>query len=151
WLKDILRELQDEGLLEKRSKKFSRAGALPHVVVLDVFSRDADGLLLARPSEWPEDNGAAPLVSIRPPRGSGARVPGIGERVLAKVFPTDEAEGPAYTARILKLIEKRRDAVLGVFRTLKDGSFRIEPVERRQAELVVDADYAGGAKPGDLV
>ncbi|MEO3385955.1 ribonuclease R [Mesorhizobium sp. CAU 1741] len=151
WLKDVLRDLQDEGLLEKRSKKFTRAGALPHVVVLDVFSRDADGLLLARPSEWPEENGAAPIVSIRPPRGAGARVPGIGERVLAKVFPTEEDIGPAYTARILKLIEKRSDAVLGVLRKLQDGTLRIEPVERRQSELTVDPEHAGGAKPGDLI
>lgn len=151
WLKDMLRELQDDGALEKRAKRFTRAGALPHVVVLDIYSRDQDGLLLARPSEWPEANGAMPTVSIKPSRNEKVRTPGIGERVLAKVFPADETEGPAYTARIMKELEKKRDAVLGVFRELKDGSFRIEPVERRQSELMVDADYAAGAKNGDLV
>lgn len=151
WLKDMLSELQDEGLLEKRAKKFTRADALPHVVVLEIFSRDADGLLLARPSEWPEEKGAAPLVSIRPPRGDKIRTPGVGERVLAKEFPTEDTSGPAYTARIIKVLEKTRDAVLGVFRVLKDGSFRIEPTERRQSELIVDSDYANGAKAGDLV
>ena len=152
WLKDTLRDLQDEGLLEKKSKRFTRAGSLPHVVVLDVFSRDADGLLLARPSEWPEENGAAPLVSIRPPRSDPSRTPGVGARVLAKVFPADGEPGaPAYSGRVMKVFEKRREAVLGIFRTLRDGSHRIEPVERRQPELTVDADYAGGAKHGDLV
>jgi ribonuclease R len=151
WLKDVLAKLQDEGLLEKRAKRFARPGALPHVVVLDVFSRDPDGLLLARPSEWPDENGAVPLVSIRPSRSDKARAPGIGERVLAKVFPTGEEQGPAYTARVMKVFEKRREAVLGIFRVLQDGSLRIEPVERRQAELTVDADYANGAKAGDLV
>lgn len=151
WLKDLLRELQDEGLLEKRAKRFTRPGALPHVVVLDIFSRDADGLLLARPTEWPQENGAAPTVSIRPPRADRARVPGVGERVLAKVFPAEEAGGPAYTGRVMKVFEKRREAVLGVFRTLRDGTFRIEPVERRQPELIVDADYAADARNGDLV
>jgi ribonuclease R len=151
WLKDLLHELQDEGTLEKRAKRFTSAGALPHVVVLDIFSRDADGLLLARPSEWPESNGAVPTVSIRPSRNDKVRTPGIGERVLAKVFPADETQGPAYTARIMKVLEKKRDAVLGVFRELKDGSFRLEPVERRQSELTIDADYAAGAKNGDLV
>src|SRR5690606_39118772 len=38
-----------------------------------------------------------------------------------------------------------------VLRELRDGTLRIEPVERRQAELVVDPDYANGAKNGDLV
>ena len=163
WLKDQLAELQDEGLLEKRGRRLARPGALPHVVVLDIFSRDADGLLLARPSEWPDENGAAPTVSIRPSRSDKARVPGIGARVLAKVFPAGEAaggpaggpeggaEGPSYTARVMKVFEKRREAALGIFRVLQDGSFRIEPVERRQPEMTVDADYANGAKAGDLV
>ena len=150
WLKDMLRELQDEGLLEKRAKKLVRSGSLPHVVVLDVFSRDADGLLLARPAEWPEENGAAPLVSIRPSRADKQRAPGIGERLLAKVFPSDD-EGAAYTGRVIRIFEKRREAVLGVLRQLADGTFRIEPVERRQAELVVDKEHSGNAQNGDLV
>jgi ribonuclease R len=151
WLKDMLRELQDEGLLEKRAKKLVRAGALPHVVVLDVFSRDADGLLLARPAEWPPESGTVPLVSIRQSRNDKQRAPGIGERVLAKVFPAEEDGGAAYTGRVIRIFEKRREAVLGVFRELADGSMRIQPVERRQAELAVDKEYAGGAQPGDLV
>ena len=151
WLKDLLREMEDEGLLEKKAKRFARPGALPHVVVLDIVSRDADGLLVARPSEWPDDNGAAPLVSIRPSRSDKARVPGIGERVLAKVFATGEETGPAYTGRVMKVFEKRREAVLGILRALADGSFRIEPVERRQSEMTVEPDFAGGAKSGDLV
>ena len=151
WLKDLLRELQDDGLLEKRAKRFARPGTLPHVVVLDIFSRDPDGLLLARPTEWPDENGAAPVVSVRPSRSDKARAPGMGDRILAKVFPTGEEAGPAYTARVMKIFEKRREAVLGIFRRLQDGSFRIEPVERKQPELVVEADFAGEAKSGDLV
>ncbi len=76
---------------------------------------------------------------------------GIGDRVLAKTFPTDDPAGPAYTARIMKVFEKRKDAVLGVFRVLKDGTFRIEPVERRQPELIVDQEFQNGARNGDLV
>ena len=149
WLKDVLRELADEGLVQKRGKRLQRPGTLPHVVVLDIFSRDADGMLLARPAEQPEDAGPPPTVLIRPSRGAPA--PGIGERVLARVFPNEDEAGPAYVGRVMKRIEKKREAVLGVFRRLPDGSFRIEPVERTQPELVVDPEFAGGAKPGDLV
>ena len=151
WLKDLLVELQDEGLLEKRAKRFTQPGALPHVVVLEIISRDADGLLLARPSEWSDGNGAPPMVAIRPSRNDKIRAPGVGERVLAKVFPSTSETGPAYTARVMKVFEKQRDAVLGIFRVLQDGSFRIEPVERRQSELTVDPDFSAGAKSGDLV
>ncbi|MDP3895497.1 MAG: ribonuclease R, partial [Mesorhizobium sp.] len=77
--------------------------------------------------------------------------PGIGDRVLAKVFASKERGGPAYSGRVIKLIDRRKDQVLGVIRRLPDGSFRIEPVERRQAELIIDSFDLKGAKPGDLV
>ncbi|RWH81026.1 MAG: ribonuclease R [Mesorhizobium sp.] len=149
WLKDTLRDLQDEGLLTKERKRLARVGALAHVAVLDIFGRDADGMLLAHPTEA-VGNGEPPVIAIRVSRGGGP-TPGIGDRVLAKTFPTDEVTGPAYTGRVMKIFEKRTEAVLGVFRVLQDGTFRIEPVERRQPELVVDKEFQNGAKNGDLV
>ena len=151
WLKDLLRDLQDEGILTRERKRLSRAGALPHVSVVDIYSRDPDGGLLARPSEWNDKFGDAPIVSISVARGGKGPVPGIGDRVLAKTFATDGESGIAYTGRVIKLLASRVDATLGVLRRLEDGSFRIEPVERRQAELIVDADSLNNAKPGDLV
>ncbi|MDX8537302.1 ribonuclease R [Mesorhizobium sp. M4B.F.Ca.ET.215.01.1.1] len=150
WLKDLLRDLQDEGLLTRERKRLTRAGALPHVAVLDIFGRDGDGVLLAHPSEY-SGAGSPPVVSIRISRGSNGPAPGIGDRVLAKTFPTDDPAGPAYTGRVMKIFEKRSDAVLGVFRVLKDGTLRIEPVERRQPELIVDKEFQNGARNGDLV
>ncbi|AZO29931.1 ribonuclease R [Mesorhizobium sp. M1B.F.Ca.ET.045.04.1.1] len=150
WLKDLLRDLQDEGLLTKERKRLTRAGALPHVAVLDIVGRDADGVLLANPSEY-TGAGSPPVIAIRMSRGASGPVPGIGDRVLAKTFRTDDPSGPAYTGRVMKIFEKRSEAVLGVFRVLKDGSFRIEPVERRQPELIVDKEFQNGAKNGDLV
>ncbi|ESY24133.1 ribonuclease R [Mesorhizobium sp. RSR380A] len=150
WLKDILRDLQDEGILTKERKRLARVGALSHVAVLDIFGRDGDGILLAHPAE-PVGTGEPPVVSIRVSRGGNGPQPGIGDRVLAKTFPTDDATGPAYTGRVMKIFEKRTDAVLGVFRILQDGTFRIEPVERRQPELIVDKEFQNGARNGDLV
>ncbi|RUY90388.1 ribonuclease R [Mesorhizobium sp. M7A.F.Ca.CA.001.12.2.1] len=154
WLKDILRDLQDEGVLTKERKGLARVGALPHVTVLDIFDRDADGVLLARPTEHTA-NGPPPIVSIRLSRSGSGPAPGIGDRVLAKTFPADDTNvalgGPAYTGRVVKIFEKRTDAVLGIFRILQDGTFRIEPVERRQPELIVDKEFQNGAKNGDLV
>jgi ribonuclease R len=77
--------------------------------------------------------------------------PGVGDRVLAKIFGSKEKSGPAYSGRVIRLIDRRRDAVLGVVRKLDDGSYRLDPVERRQPELIIaEADLAN-AKPGDLV
>ncbi|MBN9547535.1 MAG: RNB domain-containing ribonuclease, partial [Alphaproteobacteria bacterium] len=150
WLKDMLRDLQDEGLLNKERKRLTRVGAVPHVAVLDIFGRDDDGVLLAHPNEY-NGAGSPPVIAIRVSRGASGPAPGIGDRVLAKTFPTDDPSGPAYTGRVMKIFEKRSDTVLGVFRVLKDGTFRIEPVERRQPELIVDKEFQNGARNGDLV
>jgi ribonuclease R len=150
WLKNTLRQLEDEGLLDGNRKGFTRPGALPPVVALDIFSRDRDGGLLARPVEQREGTDA-PIVAIRPSRGAGGPAAGVGDRVLAKVFRSKEANGPAYTGRVIKLLDRRKDAILGVFRETPDGSLRIEPVERRQSELAVEPEYRGDAKAGDLV
>ena len=149
WLKDMLRDLADEGLLEKSRKRHIRPGALPHVTVLEIFGRDSEGGLLARPIDYQGEQ--PPTVALRSSRGNGGPAPGIGDRVLAKTFPADDQTGPAYTGRVMKLFEKRSEAVLGIFRVLKDGTFRIEPVERRQPELIVDKEFQNGAKNGDLV
>ncbi|WP_374684872.1 ribonuclease R [Mesorhizobium sp. J428] len=150
WLKQTLAELASEGLLDVERKSYSRPGALPPVVALEIFGRDREGGLLARPVEQPEDADPV-LVSIRSPRGARAPTAGVGDRVLAKVFPAKERPGPAYTGRVIRLIDHRKDLALGVLRKLADGSFRLEPVERRQPELMIDADALGDAKPGDLV
>ncbi len=148
-LKIMLRELQDEGLIEKRRKRLIRPGALPHVTVLDIFGRDDDGGLLARPSEWPDDD--APVVEVKIGRGHKGAIPGVGQRILARTFPGDDPAGPSHTARIMKVLEKRREAALGVIRLTEDGGHRLEPVERKQPELIIDDEFLGSAKPGDLV
>lgn len=151
WLKEMLAELKSEGAIKSRGKKNVRAGHLPPVVVLDIFSRDAEGGLIARPAEEDEEfDGPVPLVSIRVQKGARL-VPGVGDRVLARVHLNDADTGPAYIGRVMKIFEKRRKAVLGVLREMRDGTLRIEPVERRQPELIVDTEFANGAKSGDLV
>ena len=152
WLKDMLRDLQDEGLLRKGRKRLSTPGALPHVVVLDIFGRDTDGDLLARPAErLDEDDAQNPVVSVHVPRSHKGPVPGIGDRVLAKTSRSRDDEGPAYVARVLKILDRRLEAVLGVLRVAHDDAFHIEPVERRQAQLVVEPEFLNGAVAGDLV
>jgi ribonuclease R len=149
WLKDMLSELQDEGQISKDRKRLLRTGALPHVTVLEIVTRDPDGTLIARPTT---DTGDVPVtVSIQTAKASRVAAPGIGDRVLAKTFRNDSGHGPSYSARVMKVLDRRKDAALGVFRVLKDGSFRIEPVERTQPEYIVEPDFAGGARAGDLV
>ncbi|RWX78813.1 ribonuclease R [Neorhizobium lilium] len=154
-LKDLLRVLEEEGLLTKNRKSLARPGALPPVTVLDITTRDKDGELIGRPAEWPEDQGVAPAVLIRQSsdnRGKGKTpAAGLNDRILAKIFPNKDRTGPAYTARVIKVIDKRRGASLGVVQQLADGEMRLMPVERRGEEMVIEPDGMGDAKVGDLV
>ena len=155
-LKAALRMLEEDGLLEKGRKSLTRPGALPPVTVLDITTRDVDGQLIGRPAEWLEENGVAPAVLIKQSSGSDrgktkAPIGGIGDRVVAKIFPNKERGGPAYTARIIKVIDKRKNAGLGVYREMEDGKGRILPIDRRGIEMDVDPEFRGDAKQGDLV
>jgi len=150
-LKHVLRELEEEGLVEKRGKRLSTPGSLPPVMVLEVTGRDADGGLIARPAEWDEERGALPLVTIAVPKKGRAKVilPGVGDRVLTRIG--DQAGDGSYAGRVIKRLEKRKSAILGVVRRTDTGGYRIEPTERKQSELEIEKADLGQAKPGDLV
>lgn len=145
WLKDMLRDLEADGLLEKKAKRLNVPGALPPIAVLDIIARDADGMLLGQPVDGPE----GVMVAVRPARNSSVPAPGIGQRILAKVFLSKDPSGPAYDGRVIKLLERRPETVLGVLRQTERGEWRMEPVERKQAELIISDPT--GAKIGDLI
>jgi ribonuclease R len=152
-LKAVLRSLEDDGMVEKNRKTLMRPGSLPPVTVLDITLRDSSGELIARPAEWDDENGVAPAVLIRRSSErskSKAPVAGLGDRVVAKIFVNKERGGPAYTARVVKILDKRKNAALGVFRSQGAGG-RIMPIEKRGMEIEVDPSFIGDAKDGDLV
>ncbi len=60
-LKAILKELQADGALEKRGRRFRDPDKLPPVSVLLVVGPDNNGDLTARPLEW-EGSGPEPLI-----------------------------------------------------------------------------------------
>ncbi|OHV72095.1 ribonuclease R [Ensifer sp. LCM 4579] len=154
-LKAVLHSLEEDGLVEKKRKSLLRPGALPPVTVLDITIRDIDGELIGRPAEWLDDDGVAPAVLIKQPSVAKGKsktpVAGLGDRVLAKIFPAKDRGGPAYTGRVIKVLDKRKDAVLGVFRSTPGGGGRLLPIDKRGEELLVDPEFTGDAADGDLV
>jgi ribonuclease R len=154
-LKRILRELADEGAIQKRGKKVSEPAVLPATVMADITGRDADGELIAAPAEWDEvESGEPPKIRIHTPRHArpGA-IAGVGDRALLRVEKADQAEAGSYSGRIIKVIDHGKTRVLGVFRKLPDGSGRLVPVDKKQAgrELNIARTDTGGAEDGDLV
>ena len=147
-LKDILAELQSEGLLGGTRKRFVRPGGLPPVAVLEIRRRDADGGLIAEPADWDEEEqGERPQLPVRQEAGKGPAA-GLGERILAHI---DEAEDGTRSARVIRVLQKSNKLVLGVFRAAQHGGGRIEPVERKQTEVLIRPGDENGAKDGDLV
>jgi ribonuclease R len=149
-LRRMLRELVDGGHVAQRKKRWHHGAALPAVVLADVAGRDSDGELLARPTEWDEDaHGSPPVIRIRNPRRADAAA-GIGDRVLLRIERTDE-EGAS--ARVVKLIDRVKPRVLGVFRALPAGGGRLVPIDKKQLgrELAISSSDSAGATDGDLV
>jgi ribonuclease R len=154
-LRHMLRDLADEGVVERRRKKLHHAGTLPSVVLSDIIERDRDGELIAVPTEWDtEDHGAAPRIRLDVPRKARSnKIPGVGDRALLR---TDEIaeEGPVrHTGRVIKILDRSRQRQLGVFRLLPNGGGRLEPIDKKQLgrELAIPPGATADAKDGDLV
>ena len=155
-LKDMLRDLADDGQIERRRKTLNKPGHIPSVVLAEIIGRDADGELLARPTEWDEDaHGAPPKIRLTVPRRSRpGTVPGVGDRALLRVEENGEAgEAVQHTGHVIKLIERAQQRVLGVFRSLPNGGGRVSPVDKKQLgrELAIPPGATEGAQDGDLV
>ena len=146
-LKRLLKELQDEGHLEKRHKTYRDPDRLPPVSVLQISGQTKDGDLLARPMEW-EGEGDAPVVLFIPRAGDPAL--GEGDRILARLSEV-KGEDHHYEARLIRRIDTNPLKVLGIYRKRAEGG-RILPIDKGVGkEWIVADDATNGAKDGELV
>ena len=107
-LKALLRELKQEGVLERgEGRKVRPRGHLPAVAVLEVSGIDEDGELLARPAVWDEDT-PPPKIYLAPDKRSRAAL-ALGDRVLAKLR---RIEDRVYEAQPIRKIAKLPSRVL---------------------------------------
>jgi ribonuclease R len=155
-LKGMIRELADEGLIERRHKKLHRPGTLPDVVLADIVGRDNDGELLATPSEWDEaEHGPPPKIRIHVPRKTSPReIPGVGDHALVRADAVgDEGDAIRYRGRVIKIVDRARHRVLGVFRALPSGGGRLIPVDKKSLgrEINIPPGATLDAQDGDLI
>ena len=153
-LKQLLRELIDNGVLQRKGKRLAQGSSLPPVTVLEITARDRDGGLLALPAKWNESqDGRPPIVAIVAQAGRGAKA-GIGDNVLARVERNDgrskEQRGASYSARIMKILGRQKSTILGILRQ-RGENFHLEPTNRKQPDVDIAAQSSGGGKEGDLV
>ncbi|WP_445500529.1 ribonuclease R [Microvirga sp. G4-2] len=156
WLKQMLKDLEIEGVVGRRGKRVHKAGQLPPMVMADIIKRDRDGELIAVPTEWDEEeHGAIPTIIILPARKprSGMPVAGVGDRALLRVDPLKAGDIHRYAGRVTKILAKKQAQVLGIFRALPDGGGRLIPVDKkaRDQELQINPGDDAGAQDGDLI
>ena len=154
-LKRMLRDMADNGAIEKRGKKLHHSGTLPSTVFADVTARDSDGEIIATPDEWDEDaHGPAPKIRVHTPRKARpGEAAGIGDRVLLHVEETEEDNGIRHRGRVIKIIDHPKQRMLGIFRNAPNGGGRLEPVDKKMLgkELAIPAGATADAEDGDLV
>lgn len=149
-LKRLIKEMQEDGAIEKDRAGLRKAGRLPPVVVADIDSRrDRDGELVARPAQWDPEAGPAPLITVLMPRGgrrTNGPAPGTGDRALLKIEPDGDAPG-RYIGRVIKVIGRNKAETLGVFRALPAGAGGSCPSTRRRRGARSRCRRAGRAMP----
>ncbi|MEX5727587.1 ribonuclease R [Rhodovulum iodosum] len=146
-LKRILRELEEEGHLQKKGKTYRDPEKLPPVSVLQVLPPNDDGDLFAKPLEW-HGEGAEPRVLYIARQTDPAL--GAGDRILARLAEVKGNEHQ-YEARLIRKIGTNPARILGIFRKGAEGG-RILPIDKgADKEWQVAAGATHGAKDGELV
>jgi ribonuclease R len=155
-LKRVLRDLADEGAVEKRRKTLHKPGTLPSVTLADIVERDRDGEIIAVPTEWDEEaHGEVPRIRVLTPRKLKAgEAAGIGDRALLRIEKLSERDGTAtYSGRVIKVLDRAKKRTIGIFRSLPGGGGRLIPVDKKALgrELTIAPNATLDAEDGELV
>ena len=147
-LKQILKELESEGAIERNARRrYTPAGGLPEVAVLEIIGQDPDGELLARPQHWDRPEQAPRILVVPGHDAIAGPALGVGERVLARLSRVEDG----YDARVIKRIGAGVHRVLGVYREHM-GQGRIVPIDRKtRGEFTVEKQDVAGAASNELV
>jgi len=151
-LKELLRDMADDGLIAGSRRKLTRPGVLSSVTVIEIVARDPDGEFVGRPGTWHEEHGPAPRIVMAESKRDTGPVAGIGDRVLARITPLGADADYPYQARTIKRLARATQRPLGIFRALPGGTGVIDPVDRKQLkEWPVTRGNTDDAENGDLV
>lgn len=144
-LKRMIKELESEGLLPSRRSRKAREvaeGGLPPVGVVDIVAIDEEGDLLCRSALSPD------ITILLPVEALEGQAPGVGDRVLARLYPRGENR---YDAHLMRLLPRLQAEVVGVLVAGEDG-MRLRPTDRgAKVDYRIDAGDLGGAVADDMV
>ncbi|MBO5996906.1 MAG: ribonuclease R [Alphaproteobacteria bacterium] len=141
YLKHLLKEIENQGLIERRGRRFSMQGLLPDRIVVEITGQVSDGSLVGRPLHWHEE-GEPPQILLNTSKIK--LLPKVGDVVQAKIHRLNQH---LYEGEALKQLSSADNKMVGV---LFDG--RIVSVDRRFKEAFsMDDTFPKDLKAGDLV
>lgn len=148
-LRDVLKELEEEGKLERTGKRsFAQADRPPPSSLVEFTRLTKDGDLLG---QCVGDSGlfGPELVYGGPSGKSRSRAPAKGDRAVCKIAQRENGEWRAY---VITLLEKRlSDRIVGLYEHAPRGG-RVIPASRKERrELLIQEADRKGARDGDLV
>jgi len=151
-LRQLLREMVDEGVLKKsKNKTFREADDLPGVMVIRVTGLDEHGDMVGEPEVWKQD-GPAPKVIVREgpiskkAKGHSAATVGVGGRALCRI----KKQNGLIIAQVMKRLGAGPSKHLGILYQGGRG-WRIQPVDKKSRHEYKPVKVAEDAGNNDLV
>jgi ribonuclease R len=148
-LKQLLKDMAEEGLIDGKRTAYHRMGGVPKVTVLRVVEI-VDGEVIAIPDNWsPDTDEKPPRITVREKAGRGGKRQAAlkrGDRVLAR---TEEKSGN-WTADPIKKLPARTEGLMGVVEIDGSGKAWLAPIDKRVRNSSPISDL-GGAEEGLLV
>ncbi len=148
-LKGLIKDIERaEPVVRASHRRLVSAETLPEIVVLAITGIDAQGDpicdLLRTGDEPSVQSPTIRLASVR-----NAPVPGVGQKIVARLRKIDAHH---YQASPVRVLAAEADHVLAVFEAGEGGGGRLTPTDRRNKhQYRVRPDEALGATDGELV
>lgn len=141
YLKHVLKEIETQGLIQKRGRQYATNGLLPDRLPVEISGQDSNGLYIGRPVHWKEAEKAPQIIIQKSTIKPAIKV---GDIVLCKVHPVHRY---LYEAQAIKRVQDAESKMVGV---LFDG--RIMSVDRRFKEaFFMDSSFPKDLNSGDVV
>lgn len=143
WLKDLLKNMAAEGLIERgRKRHLHSRDALPPVLLVNVSPElSEDGEVLLTPVEPRND---IPPIFLNDTKASHVKA---GDRLLVRLKLQREGY---YVARLIKKISLKPATLVGAVIKSR-GELYLQPCDRRRQEDLCPFELQATVKEGDLV
>ncbi|AQX28051.1 MULTISPECIES: ribonuclease R [unclassified Bartonella] len=145
----ILPSITNNPSQSSKQKNLIIKKALPPITLVKVSALNKDGDFIAKPVEWPND--PKPNIRISSSHRTKRISISIGDHVLVKIFRNKVFQNSHYTGRIIRKIDRKKRKMLGIVRKLENGEWQLDPIERKNNELIIDMSTKIDIKAGDLV